>query len=143
MPSEFMLRVSWATNKHSDQEGGDEGQLKHCRRGEVMLDLGLDFHAGDDFTSEEMQTIAYATKMEALRVLRRRKRAAKTNRGTIMRIERNVVRVDKSPMNKKVKVVELDCGHDYYVRPPSIAPSIGRAVACDKCKNAANSGVGC
>jgi len=71
MSSEFMLRVSWATNKHTDD------QPNHTRRGEVMLDLGLEFHAGDDFTSEEMQAIAYATKMEALRVLRRRKRATK------------------------------------------------------------------
>lgn len=65
-----------------------------------------------------------------------------TSRETIMRIERNVVRVDKSPMNEKVKVVELDCGHDYYVRPPNLAPRIGLAVACDKCKAVANGGVG-
>jgi hypothetical protein len=63
-----MLRVSWATNKHTDD------QPAHTRRGEVMLDLGLPFSAGDDFTNEEMQAIAFATKMEALRVLRRRKR---------------------------------------------------------------------
>ena len=67
-------------------------------------------------------------------------RAAKTE--TIMRVERNVVRVDESPMNKKVKIVELDCGHYYYVRPPNRAPRIGLAVACDKCKNVANGGVG-
>lgn len=65
-----------------------------------------------------------------------------TSREAIMRIKRNVVRVDKSPMNEKVKVVELDCGHDYYVRPPNRAPRIGLAVACDKCKAVANGGVG-
>lgn len=78
MSSEFMMRVSWATDRHPDQAGA-EGQPKHTRRGEVMLDLGLPFRPGDDFTSEEMQSIAYATKMEALRVLRRR------SRGTITR----------------------------------------------------------
>lgn len=71
MTSEFMLRVSWATNQHTD------GQPHYTRRGEVMLDLGLPFRAGDDFTSEEMQAIAFATKMEALRVLRRRRRKKK------------------------------------------------------------------
>ncbi len=65
---EFMLRISWATNKHIDD------QPNHTRRGEVMLDLGLSFTAGDDFTTDEMQKIAYAAKMEALRVLSRRKR---------------------------------------------------------------------
>lgn len=65
-----------------------------------------------------------------------------TLRGTILRIERNVVRVDKSPMNKRIKVVQLDCGHDYYVRPPLIAPRIGRAVACEECKRRANGGAG-
>lgn len=57
---------------------------------------------------------------------------------TILRIERLVVRVDRSPMNQKVKVVQLDCGHNYYVRPPGIAPRIGRPVACEKCKTKAN-----
>jgi hypothetical protein len=78
MTSEFMIRVSWATNKHTD------GQPDHTRRGEVMFDLGLPFSAGDDFTSEEMQAIAYETKMAALKILRRRKRSATSarNRGS-------------------------------------------------------------
>lgn len=37
-----------------------------------------------------------------------------TPSGTLLRIERNVVRVDRSPMNKRIKIVGLDCGHDYY-----------------------------
>lgn len=57
-----------------------------------------------------------------------------------MRVEQRVVRVYKSPLNKRVKVVELECGHDYYVRPPSIAPRVGRPVACEKCKDRANRG---
>jgi len=68
MSEEFMLRVSWSTNKHTDN------QPSHTRRGEIMLDLGLPFHAGDDFTNKEMQEIAYATKMAALRALRRRRK---------------------------------------------------------------------
>lgn len=63
-----------------------------------------------------------------------------TSGGTILRIERTVVRVDKSPLNKRVKIVELDCGHDYYVRPPLTAPRVGRPVACEKCKARANGG---
>ncbi len=74
MSSEFMLRVSWATNKHADD------QPDHTRRGEVMLDLGLPFAAGDDFSSDEMQEIARAAKMCALRVLRLRKRRRAQNR---------------------------------------------------------------
>ena len=58
--------------------------------------------------------------------------------GVILRIERTVVRVDKSPLNKRIKIVELDCGHDYYLHPPSLAPRIGLPVACEKCKSRAN-----
>ena len=88
MSSEFMLRVSWATDRHPDQAptvaGEPFGQAKHCRRGEVMLDLGLPFVAGDDFTSDEMQAIAYAAKMAALRLLRKRpkKSRARATRST-------------------------------------------------------------
>ena len=57
---------------------------------------------------------------------------------TIMRVERSVVRVAKSPLNPKVKVAELSCGHDLYIRPPAIAPRAGSPVACDKCKTEAN-----
>src|SRR5262249_46360460 len=67
MTSEFMLRVSWATSKHTD------GQPNYSRRGEVMLDLGLDFHSGGDFTSSEMQAIAFAAKVAALKCLRARR----------------------------------------------------------------------
>lgn len=74
--NEFMLRVSWSTNKHPDQETpAHEGQPAHTRRGEVMLDLGLAFEPGDDFTQVEMQAVAFAAKMAALKVLRLRKRA--------------------------------------------------------------------
>lgn len=79
MASEFMLRVSWTTNKHTD------ALPRHTRRGEVMLDLGLDFHPGDDFTSDEMQALAFATKMAALRILRKRpkKPAAKRPKSAV------------------------------------------------------------
>ena len=43
-----------------------------------------------------------------------------------------VTRVDKSPMNNKVKVVELSCGHDAYVRSPKRAPRIGSKMTCPK-----------
>jgi hypothetical protein len=81
--NEFMLRVSWSTDKHPDQRGadGEDGQVRHCRRGEVMLDLGLAYEPGDDFTADEMQEIARAAKMAAHRVLRLRKsRLAKSKK---------------------------------------------------------------
>jgi hypothetical protein len=45
-----------------------------------------------------------------------------------------VVRVDKSPLNTRIKIVQLSCGHELYVRPPARAPSVGRSTACDKCE---------
>lgn len=44
--------------------------------------------------------------------------------------ERRVVRVDASPMNPKIKVVQLDCGHDVY---RNRKPRIGATIVCDKC----------
>jgi hypothetical protein len=111
-----MLRVSWATNKHPDQEttpGADDGQRVHCRRGEVMLDLGLPFRPGDDFTSEEMQTIAYATKMEALRVLRKRPR----------RVEQVAVEVHTYWRHKKTHRIAEVVGYD-----PTTAPKSGYSI---------------
>jgi hypothetical protein len=44
--------------------------------------------------------------------------------------ERRVVRVDKAPLNPKVKVAQLDCGHDAY---RTRAPRIGAIIVCEKC----------
>ena len=44
--------------------------------------------------------------------------------------ERRVVRVDVSPMNPKIKVAQLECGHDVY---RNRKPCIGALVICDKC----------
>ena len=57
---------------------------------------------------------------------------------TIMRVEANVVSVSKSPLNPKVKIAALSCGHDLYINPPLIAPRKGAPVACAKCKDDAN-----
>lgn len=57
---------------------------------------------------------------------------------TIMRVEANVIRVIKSPLNPKVKIAELSCGHDRYIHPPAIAPRKGTPVPCEKCKDEAN-----
>ena len=83
MTSEFMLRVSWATNKHPDD------QPHHTRRGEVMLDLGLEFHPGDDLTSDEMQAVAFAAKMAALKCLRARRPSCDMNYAEGARCARN------------------------------------------------------
>lgn len=44
--------------------------------------------------------------------------------------ERRVVRVDPSPMNPKIKVAQLSCGHDVY---RNRRPRIGATIVCDKC----------
>jgi len=46
---------------------------------------------------------------------------------------RKVVRVDLSPMNPKVKVAQLECGHDKYVYRK---PRIGSMQVCDRCARA-------
>lgn len=69
---EVMLRVSWSCLSHAD------GQPQHTRRGEVMLDLGLESTPDPEFTREEMQAVAYAAKMAALKALRLRKRRPKS-----------------------------------------------------------------
>lgn len=48
---------------------------------------------------------------------------------------RIVVRVDPSPMNPRVKIAELSCGHDLYITPPKRAPRVGKAVDCPKCED--------
>lgn len=67
---EVMLRVSWSCLNHAD------GQQQHCRRDEVMLDLGLEKLPDPSFTNDEMQRIAFAAKMAALKALSARKRGA-------------------------------------------------------------------
>lgn len=62
--NEFMLRVSWSCLTHPDH------QTPHVRRGEVMLDLGLPYTR--DLSSDEMQEVARAAKMAALKCLRRK-----------------------------------------------------------------------
>ena len=69
---EVMLRVSWSVLNHKD------GQPQHVRRGEVMLDLGLEQAPDPELTSDEMQQVAFAAKMAALRALGRRPKAPQT-----------------------------------------------------------------
>lgn len=64
--SEVMLRVSWSCLNHAD------GQPQHTRRGEVMLDLGLEMNPEPDLSNEEMQSVALAAKMAALKALAKR-----------------------------------------------------------------------
>lgn len=63
---EVMLRVSWSVLNHED------GQPQHTRRGEVMLDLGLETAPVPPLSDEEMQRVAFAAKMAALKALRSR-----------------------------------------------------------------------
>lgn len=69
-----MLRVSWSCLNHSD------GQQQHARRDEVMLDLGLEAVPDPSFTNDEMQQIAFAAKMAALKALARRPKPSKIKR---------------------------------------------------------------
>lgn len=65
---EVMLRVSWSCLSHSDD------QPPHTRRGEVMLDLGLEQAPDPELTRDEMQRVAFAAKVAALKVLGKRPR---------------------------------------------------------------------
>lgn len=68
---EVMLRVSWSVLNHHD------GQPHHARRGEVMLDLGLESAPDPELTRDEMQQIAFAAKIAALKILGRRPKTRK------------------------------------------------------------------
>ncbi len=63
---EVMLRVSWSVLNHED------GQPQHVRRGEVILDLGLERAPDPELTGDEMQQIAFAAKIATLKALGRR-----------------------------------------------------------------------
>lgn len=76
---EVMLRVSWSVLNHED------GQPQHARRGEVMLDLGLEAAPDPELTSEEMQQVAFAAKMAALKALSRRPKPKRAESITPMR----------------------------------------------------------
>lgn len=47
------------------------------------------------------------------------------------------LRIDRSPMNPKVRIVALSCGHDLYLSPGKRSPKIGTASDCEKCRNKA------
>ncbi len=64
---EVMLRVSWSCLRHED------GQPPHARRGEVMLDLGLEAAPSPELTADEMQSVAIAAKFALLKALTKRK----------------------------------------------------------------------
>ena len=65
--NEVLMRVSWSCLRHPDN------QAQHVRRGEVTCDLALEEQP--DFTSDEMQAIAYAAKQAAWKALRARRMA--------------------------------------------------------------------
>lgn len=50
--------------------------------------------------------------------------------------EHRVVRVDKSPMNPKIKIAQLSCGHDVY---RNRAPRVGATIVCEECSRKAAS----
>lgn len=72
--SEVMLRVSWSVLNHPD------GQPQHIRRGEVMLDLGLESNPNPELTREEMQRVAFAAKIAALKALAARPKSVPSRR---------------------------------------------------------------
>jgi hypothetical protein len=48
---------------------------------------------------------------------------------------RTIVRIDRSPMNTKVWVVQLDCGHDICVyKKPRRTANGGPTFQCEKCE---------
>lgn len=69
---ECMLVVAWS----GVNDPGDDGRGHLVQRGRVTADLGLDAVPVPPFSSAEMESIMFAAKMQALRVLRQRKRPA-------------------------------------------------------------------
>lgn len=55
--------------------------------------------------------------------------------GTVT-VYHRVVRVDRSPMNPKIRVAQLECGHDVFSTPPVRAPKVGVLRSCEKCSRA-------
>lgn len=43
-----------------------------------------------------------------------------------------IVRLDTSPMNTRVKLATLECGHELWLRPP-MHPRVGMKVVCPTC----------
>ncbi len=70
---ECMIHVYWSGLNYPD--GDKRGHL--VQRGKVTADLGLETMPMPPFTDEEMQSITFAAKMQALRCIRARKRAPK------------------------------------------------------------------
>jgi len=54
--------------------------------------------------------------------------------GKVDRVIRRIVKIDKSPMNQRVNVLQFDCGHDGY-QPVDrrLRPRVGGLVDCGEC----------
>lgn len=48
---------------------------------------------------------------------------------------RNIVRIDRSPMNSRILIFQLDCGHD-VARAAQQRGRRPRAMECEKCQRA-------
>jgi len=70
---ETMIHVYWSG--YGDARDAREGGMGHrMQRDRVTASLGLDHCPDPGFTEAEMQTIAYAAKIAAIKCLRMRKR---------------------------------------------------------------------
>ena len=66
---ECLIHVYWS----GLNDPGDKGKGHLLQRNKVMVDLGLDRAPSPSFTNQEMQQIAFAAKMAALKCLQDRK----------------------------------------------------------------------
>lgn len=114
-----MLRVSWSVLNHAD------GQPQHARRGEVMLDLGLEAAPDPELTSEEMQQVAFAAKTATLKALGRRPKPKKPTHSR---------RARKPPPllgNEASTGITCQCGH--AVEEHGNDPEFPGSSACGEC----------
>lgn len=102
---EVMLRVSWSVLNHPD------GQPQHARRGEVMLDLGLEQAPDPELTSDEMQRVAFAAKIAALKALGRRPKP-KLGRRLYSEAQIDAMANDGS-LNQMAMGMAIDAGLDW------------------------------
>lgn len=102
---EVMLRVSWSCLNHPD------GQPQHARRGEVMLDLGLEAAPDPELTADEMQRVAFAAKIAALKALGTR---PKPKRGRRLYSETQIdAMANDGRLNRMAMQMAIDAGNDW------------------------------
>lgn len=78
---ETMIHVYW-TGRGDARDARDGGAGHRMQRDKITASLGIDAPVEPGFTEPEMQSIAYAAKIAALKCLRARRRSSRRSRPT-------------------------------------------------------------